>query len=180
MKRLSILALLLSLACKREGPGIRGDEAAAPREQRPSTLVGRWRADGSGRELEAREKNGVVTFHVVKPAEWQGAYLADEIRFSIREASGGLLVTDRYRPFDLEPGVHYDGETGRTTCLRELTADEKGRPLRAELTGETLAVDFAHVRQAITPDSTSLEVLSCREPEVIGVLRRTLRRVKAP
>lgn len=170
-------ACVLLLACKSSDPGIHGDREA-PVTPKASPLVGRWKADGSGRELEAREKNGVVTFHVVNPVEWRGAYVADEVRFSVREGAGGLLVTDRYRPFELDPGVHY-GESGRAACLSELTGDDQGNPLRAQLT-DVLAVDFAHVEQSVEPAVGSLEVISCGPPKVIGVLHRTLRRAKSP
>jgi hypothetical protein len=173
----ALVACVLLLACKSEDPGIRGDRAD-PVPAKTSPLVGRWKAEGSGRELEARERNGVVTFHVVDPEQWNGAYAADEIRFSIREGSAGLLVTDRYRPFDLHPGVHY-GESGRAACLSELTGDDQGHPLRAVLT-DVLAVDFAHVEQTVEPGDGSLEVVSCGAPRVIGVLHRTLRRAKSP
>jgi hypothetical protein len=168
---------MLLVACKSEEPGIRGDRAD-PASTKSSPLVGRWKADGSGRELEAREKNGVVTFHVVNPEQWNGAYVADEVRFSIREGSGGLLVTDRYRPFDIGPGLHY-GAAGRAACLSELTGDAEGHPLRAELT-DTLSVDFAHVEQTVERGDASLEVVSCGPPKVIGVLHRTLRRASSP
>ncbi|MGZ3477342.1 MAG: hypothetical protein ACXWUG_28010, partial [Polyangiales bacterium] len=171
--------------CKSSEPGIRGDNAGeageVPSRREPAALVGRWKADGSGRELEAREKNGVVTFHVLDPAAWKGAYAAGEVRFSIRSEGTGFLVTDRYRPFDLDPGVHYQGDEGRASCVREHTTDAEGKPLHAELTDPTtLSVDFAQVQQSVVPDSVTLEVLSCRDPKVIGVLRRTLRRVQPP
>lgn len=180
--RIGLMAAL-ALGCRREG--IHGDDAGpvAPSAKTdaaepPTPLLGRWRADATGRQLDARAKGDTYTFHVVSAKEWGGAYQAEEVRFALRADGGGYRVVDRFRPF-AQPNAYVD-DGARAACTTELTADHEGKPLRARLVdSDALEIDFARVdvRTVLTVTGTD-EIETCKPPTVVGRLTVVLRRVK--
>lgn len=177
------LVAALALGCRREG--IHGDDAGpvAPSPKTdvaepPSPLLGRWRAETTGRQLDVRVKGDTYSFHVVSAKEWGGAYQAEEVRFALRADGGVYQVVDRFRPFG-QPNAYVD-DGARAACTTELTADHEGKPLRARLVGpDALEIDFARVevRTVLTVTGTD-EIHGCMPPTVVGRLTVVLRRVK--
>ncbi len=172
---------MVLVGCRREG--IRGDDAGpvapAPRTDaaEPSvSLLGRWRAETTGRLFDVRAKGDAYTFHVVSAKEWGGAYQPEEVRFALRVDGGGYQVTDRYRPFS-QPNPYAD-ESARQGCTKEFTADHEGKPLRARLLdADALEVDFAQVEMKILL-SPANEIQGCSPSTVEGRLKAVLRRLK--
>lgn len=181
MSRWALALLVVLVGCRRDG--IRGDDAGpvapAPRTDaaEPSvSLLGRWRAETTGRLFDVRAKGDAYTFHVVSAKEWGGAYQPEEVRFALHAEAGGYQVTDRYRPFSQSKPYADDG--ARVACTSEFTADHEGKPLRARLLdSDALEVDFAHV-QTTTLFSAADEIQGCKGPTVVGRLKAVLRRLK--
>ena len=135
-------------------------------------LAGTWVAE-SGRELNAVRIGDRVEFQVVEPSQFAPQdYRAREARFVLRvapEGAGHYLVEDRVRP---APPTGYTFTTNaRLTCLG-LWREASDGPLRAELHGDRLDVDFAKIEpQPETFQVAGKTVASCRGLEALPAAR---------
>lgn len=136
-------------------------------------LAGRWVAS-SGRVLNAVVIGDTIEFQVVTPSQFSPQdYQADEARFVLRriaDESNVFAVEDRIRP--VPPTGHtYAGANARGTCLGVWT-EASGKPLRAQLAGDRLNVDFAKIE----PSGANFVlagggVASCRGLEKLPAVR---------
>lgn len=174
--RAGLLVLLsIGLGC-RSKVDVQADPATkGASDARGPSLEGLWVADKSGRRLSARANGPVWEFHVVDPTEWSGAYVADEVRFTLTPIGDGYQVVDRYRPKPDDTTVY--GEAGRKACLVELANTAEGQPLRAKLQPDSgLSVQFDEVKMTLITGASALEIENCKDVTVVRVLDLGLHR----
>ncbi len=130
------------------------DTSSVPSGSPLDRLVGRWEAK-SKRKFDAVRAGDTVEFRVVDPKQFEPQeYRAAEARFVLSPLPGKadtFAVEDRVRP---EPPLRmYAHKQVRlkfatnafNTCLAVIT-EVDGRPLRATLNGDQLAVQFAIIK----------------------------------
>jgi serine/threonine-protein kinase len=141
-------------------------------------LLGTWKTESSNRELKAEKEGDEIVFRVVKPADWDGAFNQDEVRFKLKKGldDSTYYVIDRYRP---SPGTGHTFSKGAyASCITE-NENVKEKPLEGVLkTPEVLEVTLATVQVGLVPDPGDAKVVaSCKPPVVTGTVKSTLKKM---
>jgi serine/threonine-protein kinase len=161
------------------GPLIAVGSASASASETPAdpvspleAVAGQWVSE-SGRRLEAVVVGDRIEFEVVEPSEFAPQpYGNREARFVLHPLpeEGKYLVEDRIRP--VPPAGHaYASANARTTCVG-VWREAAGEPLRAQLSGDRLDVDFGKIEP--TPANFAIagkQVVSCRGLESLSATR---------
>ncbi|MGZ3417805.1 MAG: protein kinase domain-containing protein [Polyangiales bacterium] len=154
------------------------DDKKAAKKDPLDALLGKWKTESSNRELKAEKEGDEVVFRVVKPADWEGAFNQDEVRFKLKKGldDATYYVVDRYRP---SPGTGKTFSKGAyASCISE-HENVKEKPLEASLkTPEVLEVTLATVQVGLAPDPGDPKVVaSCKPPVVTGTVKSTLKKI---
>lgn len=156
------------------------DDKKKPAKKSPlAALVGEWKTDVTNRVLKAELSGDEVEFKVVDPAQWDGAFVKDEVRFKLKKGADDKTfeVVDRYRP---APPTGKTYNTGAlASCVIESTA-VAGKTLEATLkTDDQLEVMLATMGVDLTFDAgDATKVSSCKPKPASGTVKATLRKQK--
>ncbi|MCA9619601.1 MAG: protein kinase, partial [Myxococcales bacterium] len=148
-----------------------GPEPATTNPGKPSAPAGdlshyegMWVAE-SGRELRATVVGDRIEFQVVTPSQFAPQpYNAGEARFVLHpvpDEKDHFTVEDRIRPV-IPAGYVYDSANARTTCLA-VFKEVSATPLKAEVNGDRLDVEFAKVEPTLANFALAgKQIMSCR------------------
>ncbi len=165
---------------KDDKPPKKDDDNKKPaKKQAIDALVGEWKTDTTNRLLKAEKSGDEIEFKVVDPAQWEGAFAKDEVRFRLKKGADdkSFEVVDRYRP---APGTGKKYSTGAlASCILESTA-VAGKTLEASLKNDDhIEVQLATASMALVPDPGDVNtVSSCKPGAPTGSVKANLRRQK--
>ena len=166
---------------KDDKPDKKDDDKKPPPKKASAldALIGEWKTDTTNRLLKAEKSGDEIEFKVVDPAQWEGAFAKDEVRFRLKKGSDdkSFEVVDRYRP---APGTGKKYSTGAlASCILESTA-VAGKTLEASLkTDDHIEVQLATASMALVPDPGDANtVSSCKPGTPTGSVKANLRRQK--
>ncbi len=140
-------------------------------------LVGDWETDTTNRALKAEKVGDEVVFRVVKPAEWDNAFAADEVRFKLKKGIDATTfeVVDRYRP--KPPAGKKYSKTAFGSCIVETSGTVNGKPLEAALKGKTIEVTLATATVQLTYDpGDQSSIDSCKDAKTTGTVKSLLKK----
>jgi hypothetical protein len=132
--------------------------APRPEDRAGVALAGAWESTGTKRVYDAVVTDRGVELRVRDASRFASqGYEAGEARFTLVPRAGGEFdVLDHLRPE--APGQAAYGAAGKAACRRTFT-EAQGKPLRARIEGDKLAVQVALIRYE--PRTQGGEVVSC-------------------